>query len=248
MLLGLGRTAQVFLAEREGLEVALKLPRKEVRQDPFLRELFAREVNLSLSLRHPHLVQGLWGIPYGEEAFLALEYFPETLETRLEQGPLPFEEAVKALLSVGKALLFLHEKGFLHQDIKPANVFVKEGVYKLGDLGALRPLGERGGKAMGSPHYMAPEVFKGEDPSPLSDAYSFGVMAYELLTGRRPFRGESYEALLEAHLFRPPPPTTLPSQLNRGLRGLLAKEPRERLSLRAFLELLDGFRAKGNPL
>lgn len=239
MLLGLGRTAQVFLAEGGGLEVALKLPKKEVRQDLLLRERFAREVNLSLSLRHPHLVRGLWGKPYGEDAFLALEYCPKTLEARLQEGPLPFEEAKRALLSVGKALLFLHERGFLHQDLKPSNIFLKDGVYKLGDLGTLRPVHEKGGEWAGSCHYMAPELFRGEDPSPLSDAYSFGVLAYELLVGKRPFRGETYEALLEAHLHRPPPPTLLPPRLDRGLRSLLAKNPLERASLQTFLDLLD---------
>ena len=75
----------VSLAEApDGTKVALKLPRKEVRQDPKLAERFAREVSLSLSLRHPHLIQGLHGVPFSEEAFLALEYLEEgTLEERL---------------------------------------------------------------------------------------------------------------------------------------------------------------------
>lgn len=73
MLLGLGQTAQVYLAEApSGEKVALKLPRKEVRQDPKLAERFAREVSLSLSLKHPHLVRGLHGVPFGEEAFFGL--------------------------------------------------------------------------------------------------------------------------------------------------------------------------------
>ncbi|WP_253718697.1 serine/threonine-protein kinase, partial [Thermus scotoductus] len=209
MLLGLGQTAQVYLAEApDGQKVALKLPRKEVRQDPRLAERFAREVSLSLSLKHPHLVQGLYGIPFGEEAFLALEYLEEgTLEERLLKGPLNQEEAMRALLQVGQALLFLHEKGFLHQDVKPSNVFVGKEGYKLGDLGTVRPLAEASLEYAGSPHYLAPELFLGAKPSPKSDAYSFGVMAYELLVGKRPFRGETLEELRNAHLFLPPPPT-----------------------------------------
>ncbi|WP_243089579.1 serine/threonine-protein kinase [Thermus neutrinimicus] len=240
MLLGLGQTAQVYLAEAPGGEkVALKLPRKEVRQDPKLAERFAREVSLSLSLKHPHLVQGLYGIPFGEEAFLALEYLERgTLEAELLKGPLPQEEAVRALLQVGDALLFLHQRGFLHQDVKPANVFVGEGVYKLGDLGTVRPLTEAFSEYAGSPHYLAPELFLGGKPSPKSDAYSFGVMAYELLTGRRPFRGETLEELRNAHLLLPPPPTSLSPRLDKALRRLLAKNPEERLDLKAFLEVL----------
>ncbi|WP_114312565.1 serine/threonine-protein kinase [Thermus caldifontis] len=240
MLLGLGQTAQVYLAEAPGGErVALKLPRKEVRQDPKLAERFAREVSLSLSLKHPHLVRGLYGVPFGEEAFLALEYLEKgTLEDLLLQQPLPREEATKALLQVGEALLFLHQKGLVHQDVKPSNVFVGEGVYKLGDLGTVRPLEEASPEYAGSPHYLAPELFLGARPSPKSDAYSFGVMAYELLVGKRPFRGESLEELRNAHLLLPPPPTSLPSRLDKALRRLLAKNPEERLELKAFLEVL----------
>ncbi|ADW21492.1 serine/threonine-protein kinase [Thermus scotoductus] len=240
MLLGLGQTAQVYLAEApDGTKVALKLPRKEVRQDPRLAERFAREVSLSLSLKHPHLVQGLYGIPFGEEAFLALEYLEEgTLEERLLKGPLNQEEAMRALLQVGQALLFLHEKGFLHQDVKPSNVFVGKEGYKLGDLGTVRPLAEASLEYAGSPHYLAPELFLGAKPSPKSDAYSFGVMAYELLVGKRPFRGETLEELRNAHLFLPPPPTSLPPRLDKALRRLLAKNPEERLDLKAFLEVL----------
>ncbi|GAB5602581.1 serine/threonine-protein kinase [Thermus sp. FJN-A] len=240
MLLGLGQTSQVHLAEAPGGErVALKLPRKEVRANPALAERFAREVSFSLALKHPHLVRGLHGVPFGEEAFLALEYFPQgTLEEALAKGPLPREEAVRALLQVGEALLFLHGKGFLHQDVKPSNVFVGEGGYKLGDLGTLRPLGEATAEYAGSPHYLAPELFLGALPSPKSEAYSFGVMAYELLTGRRPFRGETLEALRNAHLLLPPPPTHLPPRLDRALRRLLAKNPEERMALRDFLEVL----------
>ncbi|WP_028490624.1 serine/threonine-protein kinase [Thermus islandicus] len=238
MLLGLGQSAQVYLAEAPtGEKVALKLPRKEVRQDPKRQERFAREVSLALSLRHPYLVRGLAGVPFGEEAFLALEYFPQgTLEAHLLQRPLPREEAVKALLHVGEALLYLHEKGFLHQDIKPSNVFVEDGVYKLGDLGTLRPLLDRTPEYAGSPHYLAPELFLGGLPSEKSEAYAFGVMAYELLTGRRPFRGETLEEIRNAHLFLPPPPTGLPLSLDKALRRLLAKNPEERLGVKAFLE------------
>ncbi|WP_135255650.1 serine/threonine-protein kinase [Thermus caldilimi] len=240
MLLGLGQTAQVYLAEAPGgQKVALKLPRKEVRQDPKLAERFAREVSLSLSLRHPHLVQGLHGVPFGEEAFLALEYLEKgTLEDLLLQKPLPWEEATKALLQVGEGLLFLHRKGLVHQDVKPSNVFVGEGIYKLGDLGTVRPLAETSPEYAGSPYYLAPELFLGARPSPKSDAYSFGVMAYELLVGRRPFRGETLEELRNAHLLLPPPPTSLPPRLDRALRRLMAKKPEERLDLKVFLEVL----------
>jgi serine/threonine protein kinase len=247
MLLGLGQTAQVYLAEAPGLgQVALKLPKKEVRKDPRLAERFTREVSFSLSLKHPYLVRGLAGVPFGEEAFLALEYFPQgTLEARLLEGRLPLEEAVKALTQVGEALLYLHGKGLLHQDVKPSNVFVGKGIYKLGDLGTLRPIGDRTQEFAGSPHYLAPELFLGNLPSEKSEAYAYGVMAYELLTGKRPFKGESLEELRDAHLFLPPPPTSLPPRLDKALRRLLAKDPKERLGIGEFLEALRTWQAPG---
>ena len=247
MLLGLGQTAQVYLAEAPGLgRVALKLPKKEVRKDPRLAERFAREVSFSLSLKHPYLVGGLAGVPFGEEAFLALEYFPQgTLEARLLEGHLPLEEAVKALTQVGEALLYLHGKGLLHQDVKPANVFVGEGVYKLGDLGTLRPILDRTQEFAGSPPYLAPELFLGNLPSEKSEAYAYGVMAYELLTGKRPFKWESLEELRDAHHFLPPPPTSLPPRLDKALRRLLLKDPKERLGIGEFLEALRTWQAPG---
>ncbi|SDE58229.1 serine/threonine protein kinase [Thermus arciformis] len=252
MLLGLGQTAQVYLARGpRGEKVALKIPKKEVRENPRLAERFAREVAFSLSLRHPHLVRGLWGLPFGEEAFLALEYLPGgTLEERLLKGAFPQEEAVKVLSQVGEALLFLHGKGLLHQDVKPSNVFVGEGVYKLGDLGTLRAKEDRSPEYAGSPPYLAPELFLGGLPSEKSEAYSFGVMAYELLTGRRPFLGETLEDLRNAHLLLPPPPTRLPPRLDRALRRLLAKNPEERMTIREFLDVLqnpEGPPAQGTP-
>ncbi len=241
MLLGLGRTAQVYLAEAEdGTRVALKLPKGGFRRDPRGQEAFAREVRLSLALRHPHLVRGLEGVAEGEEAFLALEYMPSTLEERLKE-PLPWEEGVRALLATGKALSFLHQRGLVHRDVKPRNVFFDGQTYRLGDLGTAIPLEAPGGERVGSPPYMAPELFLGEKATPASDAYSFGVLAYELLVGRRPFQGETLEELQAAHLFLPPPPTGLPPALDRPLRQLLAKKPGQRGSLEAFLEALESF-------
>ncbi len=242
LLLGLGATGQVYLAYApDGRPVALKIPRAEVHKDPALAERFAREVRLSLGLSHPHLVKGIAGKPYGKGAFLALEYFKEgSLEERLQKGPLPREHALGYLGQLAEALLYLHRLGIVHQDVKPANVFLRGTVAKLGDFGVARtredaePL-----ERAGSPFYMAPELFKGEEASPASDAYSFGVLAYELLAGKRPFYGETYEELLAAHLTEKPPPLKGENpQIARAVLGLLEKDPGARLSLTEFLRAL----------
>lgn len=98
---------------------------------------------------------------------MALEYLENgTLEDLLLKKPLPKEEAISALLQVGDALLFLHQKGLIHQDVKPSNVFLGDGVYKLGDLGTVRPLEEASPEYAGSPHYLAPELFSGKQTKP----------------------------------------------------------------------------------
>ncbi len=242
LLLGMGATGHVYLArDPEGRPVALKIPQAETRKDPALRARFAREVRLSLGLNHPHLVKGIAGKPYGEEAFLALEYFEEgTLEDRLRRGPLPREQALAFLSQIADALLYLHRLGIVHQDVKPANVFLKGEVAKLGDFGVAKTREEKTPlERAGSPFYMAPELFQGAEANPASDAYSFGVMAYELLGGRRPFRGESYEELLAAHLTQAPPALSCKDpRVAKAVLGLLAKDPSRRLSLTDFLQAL----------
>ncbi len=242
LLLGLGTTGQVYLARApEGQPVALKIPRLEVHKDPRLAERFAREVRLSLGLSHPYLVKGYAGKPYGKGAFLVLEYFPEgSLEERLQRGPIPRNEALTYLDQIAQALLHLHRLGIVHQDVKPANVFVKDGVAKLGDFGVAKTREEPTPlERAGSPFYMAPELFRGQTATPASDAYSFGVLAYELLAGKRPFYGETFDELLAAHLTqRPPLLKDENPALARAVMALLIKDPGERGSLEEFLEAL----------
>ncbi len=244
MLLGLGKTAQVYLAYApDGREVALKLPRKEVRTNPRQSRMFAQEVLLSLGLTHPNLVHGLAGKPYGEDAFLALEYFPEgSLQHRLAQGPLDPEAALRYTQQIAQALIYLHGRGIVHQDVKPANVFLAGSTVKLGDFGVAKtPNDTNPLERAGSPYYMAPELFKGEAATPASDAYSLGVLAYELFAGRRPFEYESYDALMTAHLTKPPPPLTgVERPIAQAILGLLAKNPSDRPSLTEFVRVLKG--------
>jgi len=240
MLLGLGRSSQVYLAHApDGTRVALKVPRREVRTDRVLTERFAQEVALSLTLNHANLVRGLSGRPEGEGAFLALEYFEEgALEDSLKKGPLSLEVATECLAQIAQALIYLHDRGIIHQDVKPSNIFIDGSLFKLGDLGVAktrenpRPL-----ERAGSPFYMAPELFLGEPATPASDAYSFGVMAFELLVGRRPFVGETIEEIAHAHMHKVPPPTNLPPHLDRIVRNLLTKDAAIRATPQAFLRI-----------
>jgi len=247
LLLGMGKTAQVYLAEApDGLEVALKLPRKEVREDERLSQMFAQEVRLALGLRHPNLLRGYAGKPFGDRAFVALEYMPDgTLENLIHNGhQFSVEEALSYLGQITSALLYLHGRGIIHQDVKPSNVFIGGKVAKLGDFGVARTKDNpKPFERAGSPFYMAPELFRGQPASPASDAYSLGIMAYELLLGRRPFYGDSFDALMAAHLTQAPPPlptNDIPPKLQQRIRGLLAKDPAKRTPLDRLLRALSG--------
>ena len=243
LLLGLGATSQVFLArDPEGNPVALKIPKREVHENPQLTERFAREVRLSLGISHPYIVSGIAGRPYGQDAFLALEYFEEgTLGERVQRGDLPRELKLTYLAQVARALRHLHNLGIVHQDVKPANVFVRGRVAKLGDFGVAKTREEPTPlERAGSPFYMAPELFEGQEATPASDAYSFGVMAYEILAGRRPFVGETYEELMAAHLTgRPTPLKDENPALAKAVMGLLEKNPKKRAKLDDFLKALS---------
>lgn len=242
MLLGLGRSSQVYLATApDGGQVALKLPRREVRTDKAMAERFAQEVSLSITLNHPHLVRGLAGRPEGDGAFLALEYLEEgTLDDSLKMGQMSQPVALDCLSQIARALIYLHDKGIIHQDVKPSNIFLDGLMYKLGDFGVAKTREKLNtAERAGSPFYMAPELFSGDDTTVASDAYSFGVMAYEMLVGSRPFLGEDLETLTHAHLHKPIPHTALPPAIDKIVRALMSKDPKTRATPQAFLDALD---------
>ena len=246
--IGRGNTSDVRLATGpDGREVAIKLPLPATLRQHDAAERFGNEVRLTLQFRHPHVVRGFAGTPFGPGAFLALFYYPEgPLSGRLRGQPLPSGEALRILADIASALAYLHRLGAVHQDVKPQNVYVSEGRAALGDLGSAYFVAQ-GSKTSGSPYYMAPEVYHGESTSSASDVYSLGVMAWELLTGARPFAGNSYEELMVAHLSRFPAPLAslrpeLPRALCRLLDRTFAKRPHERPTAdalrRALLEAL----------
>lgn len=134
-LVGSGRTAHVYEAESPLYgTVALKLPRDELERDPVLRRMFENEVQMTLALSHPRIVAALAGYPTGAGAHLALEFCEGSLDAALGE-PLPLASAYRLALDVAQGLAHSHERGIVHRDVKPANVFVKAGRAKLGDFG-----------------------------------------------------------------------------------------------------------------
>jgi serine/threonine-protein kinase len=159
-----------------------------------------------------------------------------TLEQRLKEGPLPVPEAVECIRQVLSALEFAHQNGVIHRDIKPANMMLTtNGVVKLMDFGIAKASSDHKltmtGTTMGSLYYMSPEQIQGaSNLDARADLYSVGVSLYELVTGKRPFDGDSQFAIMSAHLEKMPvPPITLDPRMPQGLNDVIlmsvAKSP-----------------------
>lgn len=211
--LGSGQTSHVYLADHAVFgRVALKLPRPELSVRPVLKRMFENEVAITVKLSHVNVVSAFDGFPTGEGAFLALEHCGGgTLDQHLlERGRLPLQRSYELVIDVAEGLAHTHSRQVLHRDVKPANVFLTDtGQAKLGDYGTGVFMGEESDARVGTPFYMAPEVFEGRSAGALSDIYSLGILAYEAIAGQRPFVGNSYDALMVAHL----------TEVPRDLRG-----------------------------
>jgi len=248
--LGSGQTSHVYLAKHRVFgEVALKLPRAEIQQQPVLRRMFENEVSITVKLAHPMIVAAFDGYPTGEGAFLALEYCEGgTLDLLLlEKGQLPLHQAYRLVLDVAQGLAHTHERSVLHRDVKPANVFLtREGRAKLGDFGTGVFMGDESEERVGTAFYMAPEVFEGKPAGVRSDIYSLGVLAYEVIAGQRPFVADSYEALMVAHHTGVPKDLMahrpdLDPRIKRIIAKAMARDPEKRYATaREFVEAWSG--------
>lgn len=235
-LIGSGQSANVFLATyHHDKEYALKMLKPLVRGDATLRSMFEREVKLTLGLDHKNVVKAHEGDPTGERAYMVLEFYPKNLDTLLaEDDMIELEEAYKIILGVASGLVYVHKKNIIHRDLKPANVYLSaENVPVVADFGTGTYVGESQEDRAGTVYYMAPEIFLGEPASVQSDVYALGVLAYEVLTHRRPFTGNDYETVKNAHLFTVADNPTryrkeLDKRLNKVFAKALAKELPER--------------------
>jgi serine/threonine-protein kinase len=242
-VLGSGGFAVVYLAEdlSDGGEVALKVLRPERVSEATLRR-FRREAEVARQAASPHLVEiGDVGVADGSP-YLAMEHVRgESLATRLDRGPLEIEAAIALAGQILAGLAALHGRGILHRDVKPENVLLgDDGVARLADYGlALSPLGARQTRAtaseavIGTVEYLSPEQALGEPADPRSDLYSFGVLLFEMLTGRLPHRAKSTLGTLVAHIQQAAPDLRslrpqVPAWLAALVARLLAKRPEER--------------------
>jgi serine/threonine-protein kinase len=238
--------ARVFVARDESLgrEIVVKVLPPELTYE-FSAARFAREIKLAAALQEPHIVpvlsagQTVGGLPYFTMPFVR----GESLRTRILKGPVPLEESLSILRDVASALAYAHRQGIVHRDIKPENILLSEGTAVVTDFGiakaiqAARKEGAKGGAKggaeitqpgdyVGTPMYMAPEQ-AAADPATdqRADIYAWGVVAYELISGKHPFAEKtSPQALLTAQMSDTPPPITgTNSRVPRSIADLVMR-------------------------
>ncbi len=241
--IGAGGMATVYKGYHERLDryVAIKVMHQNFLQDPSFRSRFEREARIVASLEHPNIVPIYDFAEYNGRPYLIMKFVEgETLKDHLRGGELTQDDAVRLLEETANALTYAHGRGILHRDIKPSNIVIDEnGRAYLTDFGLAR-IAQHGESTMsadvmlGTPHYISPEQAQGTiDLDARTDIYSLGIIAFELLTGRVPFTGDSAYAIVHAHIYNPPP---MPSDINDTitpavedvLLTALAKNPKER--------------------
>jgi len=252
--IGAGGMGEVYKARDTRLDriVAIKVLPDHLSNKPDLRERFEREARTIASLNHPHICT-LHDIGHQDGIdYLVMEYVEgETLAQRLTKGPLPLDQTLKYAIEIADALDKAHRKGITHRDLKPGNIMLTKSGTKLLDFGLAKlrqgavsqvPLSERPtasdsitaqGTILGTLQYMASEQVEGGEVDSRTDIFAFGVVVYEMATGKKAFEGKSQASVIGAILKDDPPPISslqpmTPPALDRVVKKCLAKNPEER--------------------
>jgi serine/threonine protein kinase len=213
-MIGRGGMATVFRAWDTllGRPVAVKLLRPEITADPDLALRFRREAHAAAVLHHPNVVGYLGAGSEGDTPFLVMELVDgDDLATRIQrEAPLPPMVSATIARDVANGLAIAHARGIVHRDVKPGNILVDAaGHARITDFGVARIVAEAEatipGTTLGSVHYFSPEQAQGLATSPPSDVYSLGLVLFEMLTGTRPFGGETPAAIALARVGAPAP-------------------------------------------
>ncbi len=250
-----GGMASVWEAHDEVLDraVAVKVLAGHLSEEDSARRRFQREARTAAGLSsHPHVATIYDVGEHDDKSYIVMELLPGgTVADRIKSGrEIDDDLALRWLRETGSALDAAHDAGIVHRDVKPANMLLDgRGRLALGDFGIAR-LGledqiTQTGQVLGTAAYISPEQAMGEPATAASDRYALAVVAFELLTGRRPFEAENFAAQARAHVEDEPPAAsavdrTLPPAVDRVLQRGMAKEPADRWpSAAAFVDALD---------
>jgi serine/threonine protein kinase/Tol biopolymer transport system component len=258
-LIGKGGMGEVYRGTdiRLGRPVAIKVSSRE------FNDRFEREAKAISALNHPNICT-LYDIGPN---YLVMEFVEgELLSKIIERGPLPLDKALMYAVQIVDALSAAHAKGIVHRDLKPGNIIITKNGVKVLDFGLARLTTERmpsadadnvetvtepitrAGAVLGTLYYMAPEQLEAKETDERSDIFSFGIVCYEMITGQRPFAGDTQAATLASLMKDSPLPMNLrqpatPRALERVVRKCLEKKPEDRWrsahDLKPTLELID---------
>ncbi len=245
--IGRGGMADVYKALHPELDrvVALKVLNRALVHSPEMLERFRREARAIAALRHPNIVQVFDLDVIDSIYFMVMEFVEgETLSQRLSRlrqsgEHMTLNEVMYVVTAVGNALHYAHEQGMLHRDIKPSNImFRDDGSIVLTDFGVAKILNASSditasGAVAGTPAYMAPEQWTTDAPDRRSDIYSLGVVLYQMVTDRLPFKADTPGRLMFQHISEPPPlprkiSPNVPLELERVILRSMAKDPSDR--------------------
>ena len=254
-LLGKGGMGQVYRARDTKLkrDIALKTIPEEFSRDPDRLSRFKREAEVLASLNHPNIA-AIYDLQEAEGSqFLVLELVEgETLADRIAGGPIPIGEALQIAKSICEGLEAAHEQGIIHRDLKPPNIKITaDGKVKILDFGLAKAMEQlpaktlsnsptllsaaasNAGMILGTAAYMSPEQAKGKTVDRRADIWAFGVVLYEMLTGRQLFCGETVSETLAFVMTKEPEldalPASTPARIRELLRRCLIKDPRNRI-------------------
>ncbi|MGO1774663.1 MAG: Stk1 family PASTA domain-containing Ser/Thr kinase [Agrococcus casei] len=263
-IIGRGGMAEVYLGRDTRLDrkVAIKLLRPDLSVDPKFRARFKQEAQSAARMSHPTVVRVF---DAGEEPtqidghdrtvpYIVMEYVDgRMLRDIIDEGPLPASEAVRIVKGVLTALEYSHRAGVVHRDIKPSNIMLTPGgQIKVMDFGIARAISESGstiaetGTILGTAQYFSPEQAKGELVDARTDLYSTGIILFELLTARPPFRADTPVAVAYQHVSeQPPTPSEIVPGISPAMESVVAKSLLKRRDLRfqnasEFSAALDG--------
>jgi len=254
--LGAGGMGEVYKARdtRLNRDVAIKVLADWLAADPQFRARFEREARTISQLDHPNIC-ALHDVGVdGGTSYLVLQYVDgETLDKRLERGPMKLDEALPVAIQIAAALDRAHRAGIIHRDVKPGNVMLANAAgrvqAKLLDFGLAKMTAgviaatptvaatssnlTARGAILGTFQYMAPEQLEGRDADARTDLFAFGAVVYEMITGRKAFEGTSEASVIAAILERDPPPLSsleplAPASLDHIISKCLAKNPEDR--------------------
>jgi serine/threonine-protein kinase len=265
--LGAGGMATVYRARQASVDrdVAIKVIRTDLMEDENFVARFRNEARLIASLQHLHILKVF---DYGNQdniLYLVMELLEGGSLSRLlrQSGSLPLKLAMRMLDQISAALDYAHGRGIIHRDLKPDNVLLDQQQNAfLTDFGIAKMLGDtsnrtRTGMVMGTPAYMAPELWNGQTADARTDVYALGVMLYEMLAGVSPFRAETPYQIMHRHIYEAPPSLrsqgiALPVAVDRVISKALAKNPDERFFsagelAAAFHQALEGYDLAQTP-